>query len=84
MLQSLKTRNRGHERTKYKSTSKINSNYKKIPIPILPTHISPSAVIYNSNTMDIEFLVQMRQCNKCESVQNDEIFNLHLGSDAGP
>ena len=29
--------------------------------------------------MDTEFLVQMRQSNKCESVRKDEIFNLHLG-----
>ena len=34
--------------------------------------------------MDTEFLVQMRQSNKCGSVRNDEIFNLHLGSGAGP
>ena len=34
--------------------------------------------------MDTEFLVQMRQSNKCESVRKDEIFNLHLGSGAGP
>ena len=32
--------------------------------------------------MDTEFLVQMRQSNKCGSVRNDEIFNLHLGSGA--
>ena len=30
--------------------------------------------------MDTEFLVQMRQFDKCGSVRNDEIFNLHLGS----
>ena len=30
------------------------------------------------------FLVQMRQPNKCESVGNDKIINLHLGSDTGP
>ena len=29
--------------------------------------------------MDVAFLVQMRQSNKCRSVRNDEIFNLHLG-----
>ena len=29
--------------------------------------------------MDTEFLVQMRQSNKCGSVRNDDIFNLHLG-----
>ena len=30
--------------------------------------------------MDIEFLVQMRQSDKCGGVRNDDIFNLHLGS----
>ena len=39
---------------------------------------------YNNNTMDTEFLAQMRQSNKCGSVRNDQIFNLHLGSGAGP
>ena len=34
--------------------------------------------------MDREFLVQMRQSDKYESVRNDEIFNLHLGSHGGP
>ena len=34
--------------------------------------------------MDTEFLVQMRQSDKCGSVRNDDIFNLHLGSGAGP
>ena len=34
--------------------------------------------------MDTEFLVQMRQSGKCGSVRNGEIFNLHLGSGAGP
>ena len=29
------------------------------------------------------FLVQIRQSNKCGSVRNDEIINVHLGSDAG-
>ena len=41
-------------------------------------------IIYNNNTMDTEFLAQMRQSNKCGSVTNDQIFNLHLGSGAGP
>ena len=44
----------------------------------------PSPIVYNDKTMNIEFLVQMRQSNKCGSVRNDEIFNLHLGSGAGP
>ena len=38
----------------------------------------------NNNTMDIAFLVHMRQSNKCGSVRNDEMINLHLGSGAGP
>ena len=32
--------------------------------------------------MDIEFLVQMKQSNKWESVRNDEIFYSHIGSGA--
>ena len=43
----------------------------------------PFPIIHNNNTMDTEFLVQLRQSNKCRSVRNDEIFNLHLGSGAG-
>ena len=38
----------------------------------------------NNNTMDIAFLVHMRQSNKCGSVRNDEMINLHLGFGAGP
>ena len=34
--------------------------------------------------MDTEFLVEMREFNKCGKVVNDEIFNLHLGSGASP
>ena len=44
--------------------------------PIPPT-------ICNKNTIDIELFVQMRQSDKCESVKNDDIFNVHLGSRAG-
>ena len=44
----------------------------------------PSPIIHNNNTMDTEFLVQMRQSNKYGKVRNDEIFNLHLRYDAGP
>ena len=44
----------------------------------------PSPIIHNNNTMDTEFQVQTRQSNKCGSVRNDEIFNLQLGSGAGP
>ena len=52
--------------------------------PPPPTHPPPPPIIHNNNTMDTKFLVQMRQSNKCGSVKNNEIFNLHLGSDAGP
>ena len=48
-----------------------------------PTPI-PSPITQHNNTMDTEFLVQMRQSNKYGSVRKDEIFNLHLGSGAGP
>ena len=49
-----------------------------------PPHLSHPPIIHNNNTMDTEFLVQMRQSNKCGSVRNDEIIDLHLGSGAGP
>ena len=42
----------------------------------------PSTSICNDNTMDMAFLVKLRQSNKCGSVRNDEIINLHLGSGA--
>ena len=32
--------------------------------------------------MDNVFVVQMRQANKCGSLKNDAIINLHLGSGA--
>ena len=47
-------------------------------------HLSHPPIICNNNTPDIAFLVQMRQANKCESVRNNEIINLHLGFGAGP
>ena len=47
------------------------------------SHLSHPSIIHNNNRMDTEFLVQMRQSNKCGSVRNDEIFNSHLGSGAG-
>ena len=72
---------------------KKNSNYEIIPSPFPPPilwyrstipHLSIPTIIYNNNTMDLEFLVKMRQYNKCESVSNDEISSWHLGSGAGP
>ena len=91
MLYSLKKQT-GHERPKDKSTNKIKKLWDNThplsphpyhdmnqPPPTYPVH----PMIHNNNTMDTEFQVQMRQSNKCGSVRNDEIFNLHLGSGAG-
>ena len=47
-----------------------------------PPFLSHPPIIPNNNTMDAEFLVQMRQSNKCGSVKNDEISNLHVKSGA--
>ena len=47
-------------------------------------HLSHPHIICNKYTMDMTFLVQMRQSNKFGNVRNDEIINLHLGSGAGP
>ena len=54
------------------------------PVINQPPPPIPSPIICNNNTMDIEFLVQMGQPDKCGSVSNDDIFNLYLGSGAGP
>ena len=47
-----------------------------------PNINQPPPSICNENTMDMAFLVKLRQFNKCGSVRNDEIINLHLGSGA--
>ena len=92
MLYSLR-KETGHERPKDKSTNKNKKNSEIITTPCPPStpwyesttlNLSHAPIIHNNNTMDTEFLVQMRQSNKCGSVRNDEIFNLHLGSGAGP
>ena len=66
----------------------MSKNYEiiSIPVPLLTPwygsatpHLFHPPIIHNYNTMDTEFLVQMRESNKCK---NDEIFNLHLGSGA--
>ena len=77
-----------------KTKAQINKKYKlrDNTHPLSPTHTQDESttptylippIIDNNNTMDTEFLVQMRQSNKCGSVRNDEIFNLHLGSGGG-
>ena len=62
-------------------SSHPNPDMKQLPPPPPPI-LSP--IIHNNNIMDTEFLVQMRQSDKCGSVRNDETFNLHLGSGACP
>ena len=88
MLYSLK-KETGHERPTDKST-KTKTKQKKAEMIFTPwyestfPHLSHPPIIHNNNTIDAEFLAQMRQSNKCGSVSNDEIFNLHLGSGASP
>ena len=50
----------------------------------LLSYLPFSDMICNNNTMDMAFLVEMRQSNECGSVTNNEIINLHLGSGADP
>ena len=84
-MSHLKKRDRGHQRTKAKSSSKKNHKNYQIILTTCPPwyksttpHLFHCPIIYN-NTIDIEFLVQMRQSNKCQSARNDGIFNLHFG-----
>ena len=83
MLYSLKKEAR-HERTKDKSANKKNYEINPPSVPHPHPDMNQPLIIHNNNTMDTEFLVQIRQSNKCGSVRNDEIFNLHLRSGAGP
>ena len=95
MLYSLK-KETGHERPKDKSTNK-NKQKKQTktlyPPPLTPPkpqyesitpHLYHAPIIHNNNAMDTEFLIQMRQCKKCGSVRNSELFNLQLGSGERP
>ena len=63
---------------------KTTAQVRKTTTRSYPPPPIPSPIIYKNNTMDIEFLVQIRESNKCGSVRNDEIFNLHLGSGVSP
>ena len=47
-------------------------------------HLSHHSIICKNNTMEKEFLVQMRRSSKCGSIKIYEIFNLNLGSCADP
>ena len=84
MLYSLK-KETGHERPKDKSTNTHPLSPHPHPDINQPLpHVSHPPIIHNNNTMCTEFQVQMRQSNKCGSERDDEIFNLHLASVAGP
>ena len=72
---------------------KTKAQIKKLPPPALPSspwyesttpHLSHLPIIYSKHRKDTEFPVQVRQSNKCASVNNDEVFNFHLRSGAGP
>ena len=74
---------------KHKTKTKTVTWYPPAVPPPTPkyksttSHVSHTHIISNNNTIDIAFLVQMRQCNKCRSVRNVEIINIHLESGAG-
>ena len=82
--------NKGTENLRQQNTKaqEENRNYKMIPAPC-PPHPNPNInqppvtyfippIICNNNKMDMAFMVQMTQSNKCGSVRNYEIINLHL------
>ena len=73
---------RENNRTIYNSTKKKNKKLRTHPL--YPHRPNQLPIICNNNTMDMAFQVQMRQTNKCGSVWNDEIINLHSESGAGP
>ena len=71
-----------------KTKAQVKINYEIIPTSCPPTHTDMSQpppptptpnpnlchapIIHNNNTMDKEFLIQMRQFNKRGSVRNEE------------
>ena len=97
MLYSLKKCDRRWKSKSQKHNFKINrlwnNTHSLSPPPLRPWYESTTPpplklchppIIHNNNTMDTEFLVQIRQSNKCGSERNDEIFNLNLRAGAGP
>ena len=91
MLYSLK-KETGHVRPKDKRTNKkLWDNDNTHALSLTHTllwkthlHLSHFPIIHNNNKMDKEFLVQMIQSDKCGSVWNHEILNLHMGYGLGP
>ena len=84
MLYSLK-KETGRERPKDKSTNKKKTMKEYTPCYESTTpHLCHAPIIHNNNTVETEFLVQMKESKKFGSLRNDEILNLHLGSGVGP
>ena len=62
---------------------KKKKNYKFKPTLQYKSFItqkSIATIICINNTMDIAFLVQIRQSSKCGKTRNNKIFNLYSGS----
>ena len=47
-------------------------------------YLSLPSTVCNNNTMHIDVLLEMTQCDKCGSARNDDIVKLYVGSGAGP
>ena len=83
MVYSLKKRHWGCDRIKNKCIKKKKKNYKFKPTLQYKSFItqkSIATIICINNTMDIAFLVQIRQSSKCGKTRNNKIFNLYSGS----
>ena len=73
------------EKIRYPPSVPLPKPYYKWTTPNLPTPPALSPFISSNITIIMMiFLAQMRQSNWCESIRNDEIYNLHLESAVGP
>ena len=84
MVYSLKKRHWGCDRIKNKCIKKKKKKTTSLnPLCNInhssPKNLSPPSICIN-NTMDIAFLVQIRQSSKCGKTRNNKIFNLYSGS----
>ena len=82
--QNVRKQIQKHKKKNYKMVPTLRPPHPHPNINQLPPTNSIPPSICNDNTMDIALLVKLRKSNKCGSVRNDEIINLHLGSGAGP
>ena len=78
-MREQRTKAQVKKKTKNPQKQKLQDNTPTL-LQISHPHLPYPPIICNNNTMDIKFLVQMRQSHKCGSVRNDDIFNLQLGS----